>query len=402
LPGANEDVPQKIYIRPIKPYMRFWAVLYFCLCVSAFGHCQVVLSSGDYPATLTGVDTLRVTTAASLFPAFSTSTPGIWDMTSVSDSAAVVTKAYTTSSASFGARQPLRIGSYETMAQHNFLINSSGLKLIDLDVDSARFDLFPVTAGGADTFYILGQTPLYSSPIADISFPASSSSSWNSSGFIDIAFELSVATFFYLHEPGYLRTYTNKSNVVTNWGKMRVRDMSGAPSPYIDVLQVQTTTITTDSAFLSGGPMPGHIQLLLGITQGKSDTVYSQSYYRKGEVTPLAYVEFTDATFSHAIRAQTHAQRLTNATSDTKSLSSVRLYPNPASDFIEMDALSSIFTEYLITDLSGRAVQSGHLHQSAHHQIALNASLVNGLYQLHLSARTGQTATAVFQIQRAL
>lgn len=381
--------------------MRFLAVLYFCVCIPAFGHCQVVLSSGDYPATLTGVDTLHVTTAASLFPAFSTSTPGMWDMTLVSDSATAMTNAYTPSSTTFGTRQQLRIGNYETMAQSNFLLNSLGLNLIDKDVDSTRFDLFPVTAGGADTFYILGQTALYSSPIADISFPASSSSSWSSSGFIDIAFELSVATFFYLHEPGYLRTYTNKSNVVTNWGKMRVRDMSGAPSPYIDVLQVQTTTITTDSAFLSGGPMPGHIQLLLGITQGKSDTVYSQSYYRKGEVTPLAYVEFTDATFSHAIRAKTHVQRLTNAASDPNLLQSVHLYPNPASDLIEVVAVSEGITQYVITDIAGRAVQSGHLRQSTRQQIALNASLANGLYQLHLSGRSGQTSTTVFLVQRA-
>lgn len=383
--------------------MRFWAVLYFCLCVSALGQCQVVLSSGDYPATLTGVDTLHVTTAASLFPAFSTATPGIWDMTLTTDSSANLELSRISSLGTNYLENSSRIlGYFEFPVDKILSINSSSFSILGDSVQNHSFSLTSMTIGPTDTFYILNQTALYSSPIADISFPASSSSSWNSSGFIDIAFELSVATFFYLHEPGYLRTYSNKSNVVTNWGKMRVRDMSGAPSPYIDVLQVQTTTITTDSAFLSGGPMPGHIQLLLGITQGKSDTVYSQSYFRKGEVTPLAYVEFTDATFSHAIRAKTHAQRLTNATSDTKSLSSVRLYPNPASDFIEMDALSSIFTEYLITDLSGRTVQSGHIRQSAHHQIALNASLVNGLYQLHLSARTGQTATAVFQIQRAL
>ncbi|MBX2905007.1 MAG: T9SS type A sorting domain-containing protein [Taibaiella sp.] len=381
--------------------MRFLAVLFFCVCIPAFGHCQVVLSSGDYPATLTGVDTQHVTTAASLFPAFSTSTPGLWDMTLASDSATAMIKAYTTSSTTFGTSQPLRIGSYETMAQSNFLINSSGLNLIDLDVDSARFDLFPVTAGGADTFYILGQTALYSSPIADITFPASSSSSWSSSGFIDIAFELSVATFFYLHEPGYLRTYTNKNNVVTNWGKMRVRDMSGAPSPYIDVLQVQTSTITTDSAFLSGGPMPGHIQLLLGITQGKSDTVYSQSYYRKGEVTPLAYVEFTDATFSHAIRAKTHVQRLTNSASDPKSILPVSLYPNPASDVIEVDAAAGIFTGYEIKDMAGKSVQHGNIRLSTHPHIAINATLGNGLYQLHLITASGQTSTTTFQVQRA-
>ena len=258
-----------------------------------------------------------------------------------------------------------------------------------------------MTLGPTDTFYILGQTALYSSPVREMAFPASSLSSWSSAGYVDVAFELSVATFFYLHEPGYMRTHIQRSDVVTNWGKMRVRDMSGAPSPYIDVLQVQTTTITTDSAFLSGGPMPAHIQLLLGITQGKSDTVYTHSYYRKGEVTPLASVEFTDETFSHAVRAKTHVQRLTTAVRETESENVPYLYPNPASGIVHVEDPLAAFCNYCITDLSGRVLQSGNLANHVRsHSIPLDSKLANGFYCMRLTDLSGRTTTAGLVIEK--
>ena len=381
--------------------MRFLAILFFLAILPGFSRCQVVLSAGDYPSVLTGIDTLRVTTAASLFPAFLTSTPGTWDMTVVADSATLIYTSHIVSSPSFGNEGEIQVGSYSTSAKHNFLLNSSEISLISEETNFSAIDLFSVTSGGADTFYILGQTALYSLPIREIAFPASSLSSWTSAGYVDIAFELSVATFFYLHEPGYLRTYIQRSDVVTNWGKMRVRDMSGAPSPYIDVLQVQTTTITTDSAFLSGGPMPAHIQLLLGITQGKSDTVYTHAYYRKGEVTPLAYVEFTDETFSHAVRAKTHVQRLTTAVRHTESEHAPSLYPNPASGIVNVEDPSGVFYNYCITDLSGRVLQSGNLiNRTRRHSILLDGQLTNGFYCMRLTDSSGHTKTAGLIIEK--
>ena len=381
--------------------MRFLAILFFLAVLPGFCQCQVVLNAVDYPTGLTGTDTLRVTTAASLFPPFLTSTPGTWDMTLVTDSMTLFYASHVISSPSFGTEGEVRIGSYTTSAKHNFALNSSEISLISEETNYSSIDLFPVTAGGSDTFYILGQTALYSSPIREMAFPASSLSAWSSAGYVDIAFELSVATFFYLHEPGYMRTHIQRSDVVTNWGKMRVRDMSGAPSPYIDVLRVQTTTITTDSAFLSGGPMPAHIQLLLGITQGKSDTVYTHSYYRKGEVTPLASVEFTDETFSHAIRAKTHVQRLTTAVEVAEQQHAVSLYPNPAARIVHLEDPLAAFCNYCITDLSGRVLQSGNLaNHVRNHNIPLDSKLANGFYCMRLTDSSGHTTTAGLVVEK--
>lgn len=381
--------------------MRFIATLFLFAFTPQLSQCQVTLNATDYPTVLTGVDTLRITTAASLFPAFSTSTPGMWDMTLTSDSSAVIESVRKhVVGYEFGDSSSNLIGlfGYSTLDLGSFA--GSALSIVGQKSFYASFSLTSMTMGPTDSFFILGQTSTYSSPIQEIAFPATNSSSWNSVGFVDVAFELSVATYFYLHEPGYMRTYTRHSDVVTNWGKMRVRDASGGPSPYIDVLQVQTTTITTDSAFLSGGPMPGHIQLLLGITQGKTDTVYSQSYYRVGEVTPLAYVEFTDATFSHALRAKTHVLRLTTNVASPAADNRMVLFPNPAADAVDIADEEVTFTRYEITDVAGRVVQHGGMVPGARHQVLLNEGIGNGYYTMRLFANSGKIMTAGFVISK--
>lgn len=375
--------------------MRFIAILIFFAFTPQLSQCQVTLNASDYPSVLTGVDTLRVTTAASLFPAFSTSTPGMWDMTLTSDSVGLISLVRKNAIGyDFGDSSLKNIGLFGYSSLSLGSIAGSALSTVGQNSEYTSFSLTSMTMGPTDSFYILGQTSTYSSPIREIAFPATNSSSWNSAGYVDIAFELSVATYFYLHEPGYMRTYTSHNNVVTNWGKMRVRDASGAPSPYIDVLQVQTTTITTDSAFLSGGPMPAHIQLLLGITQGKTDTVYSQSYYRVGEVTPLAYVEFTDATFSHAIRAKTHVQRLTTGVASATTSGPVVLFPNPAATVVQITDAENAYRQYEIADLAGRVMQHGSLSKSSKHLVSLDSHIPNGYYNMRLSTDSGTVVTA--------
>jgi len=381
--------------------MRFIAILFFFAFTPQLCLCQVTLNASDYPPVLTGIDTLRITTAASLFPAFSTSTPGMWDMTLTTDSSGLISLVRKDAIGyDFGDSLLKTIGLFGYSSLRLGSVAGSALFTVGQISEYTSFSLTTMTMGPTDTFYILDQASTYSSPIREIAFPATNSSSWNSAGFVDIAFELSVATYFYLHEPGYMRTYTEHSDVVTNWGKMRVRDASGAPSPYIDVLQVQTTTITTDSAFLSGGPMPGHIQLLLGITQGKKDTVYSQSYYRVGEVTPLAYVEFTDETFSHAIRAKTHMQRLTTNVAAVSPEPAVMIFPNPASTTVNVTDDSGVFTQYEITDIAGRLVHKGNFPHKKHHQVLLPTGIRNGYYNMRLSTDSGKMLVTGFVVSK--
>lgn len=385
----------------MKRISRFIALLAFALLGAMCGHAQIVLHASDYPSSLVGTDTLRVSTAASLFPAFSSISPATWDMTVVTDSATFLfrNKMGPISASLFYDSATAFLGNFEYPQKVKHVISASGCQKEANTSHYVATDLSFMTASPTDTLFIPDNTESFSIPEQLLRFPVNVSSNWSTAFFSDLQFELSYALFFYDHEPGYIRTYTNRDDKVTAWGKMRVRDAAGAPSAYYDVLQVQTTTITTDSAFLSGGPMPGHIQLLIGVTQGKSDTAYTLSYYQVGEITPLARVEFSDATFSHPLRATTRVVRPSASASPADRHGSVTVFPNPATNFIRISGPRHLCERYLLCDASGHTVIGGNSENPAR-LVDIPETAPVGLYYLHVFGKDGQSFVAPLVITR--
>jgi hypothetical protein len=142
---------------------------------------------------------------------------------------------------------------------------------------------------------------------------------------------------------------------------MRVQDATGAPSQYLSVLQVQTIITHTDSFFLQGVPFTAPLLLLFNVTQGQKDTIYEQNYYRLGEVTPLAQVEFHDAAFTQPYKATTHIQRLQAVgVPNVINEPDVKVYPNPATEgyvFVETTLNGSL--SYELINISGQSVAEG-------------------------------------------
>jgi hypothetical protein len=84
--------------------------------------------------------------------------------------------------------------------------------------------------------------------------------------------------------------------------------------------------------------MPAPILGLFMLTQGHKDTIRQQNYYRVGEVTPLAKVDFRDDAFTQPYKATTHMQRLLPIGVDMPvSAEAINVFPNPASHMLSVD-----------------------------------------------------------------
>ena len=234
-------------------------------------------------------------------------------------------------------------------------------------------------------------------------FPAALASAWTSDYVYDVDFELSLAIYTYHHAPGIVRHHISEKDTVTGWGSMRIRDASGAASPFLDVLQVRSTIIRKDSFFLNGWPMPGTVMTLFGLVQGMADTQYIQNYYRLGEITPLAKVEFRDSACAQPFRVTTHVQRL--IPSGIESLAGragIMAYPNPASGTtINISAPSDGIFRYQLMDGSGQKVTEGTITvKGKGGQIPLPPGANAGVYYLHLINSNQEERTIPLEIVR--
>jgi hypothetical protein len=145
---------------------------------------------------------------------------------------------------------------------------------------------------------------------------------------------------------------------------MRVKNRYGGPSTWFDVLQVQSVITTTDSFFLNGAPFSDSLLLALGITQGSVSNSYVQNYYRTGELTPFAQVNFSDGSFGVAVSAVTQVSDLFNVGVPGLQQTSLNLFPNPVTSGNTITLTlpeNSGNWSYNLTDITGKTVAKGPL-----------------------------------------
>ena len=273
--------------------MRKLLLSAIALILTAASYGQIVLNSGNYPASVIGTDSLKTTTAASSFPSLTATADGSWDMSIVIDSMPILYSYHvnaTVSPASFADSNLYSLSNYSYQGNAQKAISPTGLLEYGIDVRHTGYSLTAITLGPLDSLIISAQNNLYSSPRSILQFPTALHSGWRSELYFDVSFTISIATVLPAGTPGVVRTYLIEKDSVTGWGKMRVKDLLGNPSDWFNVLQVQSTTKTLDSFFINGVPAAVTILSGLGLTQGQITTTYEQNYYRASEVTPFANV----------------------------------------------------------------------------------------------------------------
>ncbi|MCW3120707.1 MAG: hypothetical protein JWQ38_199 [Flavipsychrobacter sp.] len=356
---------------------------------------QVILTQTSYPVTISGTDSVKVTTYNSAFPSLAPIAGGLWDVSIVTDSTPLFLTChlpdfsyqYADSNISYSR------GGFAYNGNARFSVAFGGLLEYGVIVKRDSYDLFSFTGGAFDTLVITAQHLLYSSPCAKIAFPATYNTKWSSSYSSDLAIELSVAPGL-SHAPGYMRRYVTEVDSVTGWGKMRVKDFSGVPSDSFHVLQVQTRIATTDSFFVNGAPFPGILVTQLNLQQGQSDTIYQQNYYQPMQVTPLAQVTFTDGTYSQPRSALTQVKQMIGTTGKAGMTNEglVHVYPNPVSgNNISVTLPNTKRTwAYALVNISGKVIKKGELQiNSMQASLEFPASVTTGIYYLKLTDNEG-------------
>ena len=351
---------------------------------------QIVLNEPGYPSSVIGTDSLKITTYSSSFPSLAAAAGGTWDMNTVTDSTAVFfeTRVPGISPYQFADTNKYDFTTFNYRGCEQSSILSIGTFDYGVVIQKNKNSLTPVTLIPTDSLIIDSQFVLYSSPNTEIAFPATYKSVWSSAFRSDVTFDLSVASFGYNHDPGILSRYTTRKDSVTGWGKMRVKDASGNPSVYLNVLQVQTAITTTDSFFLDGLPFTNVLLTKLSLTQGATVNTYLQNYYRIGEITPLAKVTFSDGTYSQPVSATTHVQRLSAVSVPflTKDVYA-RVFPNPVSGnlfWVEVPAFPGKCA-YRLVNCMGAVIKSGMLETDNNvAELQIDRRMPDGLYYMYL------------------
>ena len=363
-------------------------LVYLFLLLSINASAQIVIKENQYPASVVGTDTIKTTVVSSTFPSLTPTAGGTWDMTTLSDSAvSLYDYRVSTTGYEYADSNEYALWRYPYVGNVQSSIIASGILNYGVNVFGTAYSISTLTASTYDSIFIPAQNIVYSSPNVVIPFNTTYGATWSSAYTKDLSFELSVSIPVMNHAPGIVRSYVSVTNNVVGWGQVRMNDYGGFPTPYFEVLQIQTRTITRDSFYLNGGLMPGALLTLFSVYQGKTDTVFEQHYQRQGEVTPLVSIQFRDGNYIQPIRARRHVQRLypfVDGVGDIETSASI-VYPNPITDNKLKLLLPTGIYKYRLADVLGRQFVSGTMNvATTGGEIALPDNIVNGCYYLHV------------------
>lgn len=372
---------------------KFLLSLVVTLSLTVTSSGQITLSQSSYPVSVVGTDSIASTTVASFIPILTPTTNAIWDLTTITDST-VPSFIYRVASITY----PFADSNFYDFAGYSYQENvecdiaSLGYFEYYSAIPRAATYIGSITHGPTDSFVIVPQFDTFSSAHIVISFPATYENNWFSSYKSDFNYQISIAAFSYNHAPGIVRSYMSETDSVTGWGEMRVKNLDGIPSSYFNVLQVKKIVSKVDSFFLNGTLATDLLLTTLGLTQGQTTTTYLQDYYRTGEVTPMAEVTYSDATFSHPVHAATHIQRLVNeGVANVDGKSEVKVFPNPATGTMTIELPFTPGTwSFELSDFTGQIIRSGTLTLNGSiAQFTLPQSMASGIYSLRLFNNNG-------------
>ncbi len=370
---------------------------------------QINLAAAGYPTSPIGTDTLKVTTAASTYPSFAAATNATWDLTTVTDSTAVIQDYIipASSPAAFADSSLHSFLGYAYKGNIQLALTSPGLMDYGIDIMGSTNP----TGTAGDTITIPTQNDVFTAARTVIAFPATMSSSWSSSYTQTINYFLSYVVSsipVFLHTPGTVKGFSTEKDTVIGWGQMRVKTLSGGASGYVNVLQVRTMITTVDSFYLNGtttDPLLPSLLPLLGATQGQVTKTYSQSFYRLDNIVPLASVRFADSANTMPTQVTTNVQRLP-APAGVPAIAGaagIKVYPNPVTgNMITIAAPATTGPcSYELTDITGRKVQEGVLATgSANAQVSIVASVLNGVYFLKVNNNGNTVSVSAVEVKR--
>jgi len=285
--------------------------------------------------------------------------------------------------------------------------NTTNIKESALFVPQQPYDISSLTGASGDSLNFPAQKVKLITPKTMMNFPCTMGTSWASSGRRVTNFFLTYTAASMTNVPGQHAYYLNRKDSVVGWGKLRVYTSSGA-SIYYDVLMDKVIQYATDSFYLGGMPAPAALLTTFGVTQGqRSDSMYRYNFYRRGTYNYLMTIgygaDYSMTTVNDAVVAVDDI--IASGISDFhKPAYASILYPNPSNGSqINISLIGKSFpaSNYVVTDVTGRAVQQGKIDaQSALAPIQFKQTLGTGTYFINVySANNEKLVAEQFSVQ---
>lgn len=196
-------------------------------------------------------------------------------------------------------------------------------------------------------------------------------------------FNLTVAGFGLNATPGELRQTSIKADTVIGWGRVILPG-----NDTVEVLLNKISETLIDSIYLAGAPAPDQLLTAFGLSQGGFITQNRYELIGKGFSGPVARF-FTNDDFTTNDGTWVTAEKARGGTFIANDLSaSVSVFPNPASQIVNLNWEKAKFNELRVVDLSGRVVLKTDVNSL--YQTTIDVSgLKAGLYVLILQGNEG-------------
>lgn len=268
-------------------------------------------------------------------------------------------------------------------------VSTNGIIILGEHIDRQALPLAALTGNNADSLVFTTQDIMYNAPEHHLKYPITMGSKWKDSIVFGTNFNLTITAQGLNNTPGQRKTKRITNAEVKGWGKMRINDNSGMPTPYIDVLAVDIVETVTDSFFLGGIPAPSSLLTAFGLTQGQQLPTYKRIYFRAREYRGLLEIEFQDVAFTKPIKIQTHSQRLKPTSVKDIHQEDISIYPNPVtnSSFTVKVSGSHNGLNYELSNITGQHIALGGVPTNGH--IILPKNLADGTYIIKIKNANG-------------
>lgn len=394
--GAIVVILHKQILQNMKNLLALFILLTM---VSFSSHAQITLIQSGYTGTYAGVsDTFLNSGSGALLAAIPPDTNANWDLYGeVTAHPLYIINSYAPSTTPYAQFAPEEQSYFSGLYVNEYMecgITDTAYSRYGDSIYRQPNNISGTTGGSTDSLIFDAQNTIFSHPQTLIKFPATYMSNWISTFRTTINFHLDVAAYLLVNTPGYQVSYLTYADTVIGWGKMRVRELGGDTSGYINVLQVKEVITEVDSFYLNGSPAPTALLTAFSVSQGQTSNSYYQYYERVAEVLPLAAVSYQDPTYDTNINVQTHTDRLPAPLAINNIISNsgngINIYPNPVTaHLLNLDFKNDPVGElsYELLDVRGAKVATGIINtgNARHTTITLSADILPGIYFIRIN-----------------
>ncbi len=266
-------------------------------------------------------------------------------------------------------------------------------------------DISSFTHSAGDSLFFPPQADTFSQAIAVFRFPASFSSSWQTTGSRrSIRFEVTANAFGLTRAAGVWHYDLDIADSIVGWGQMRVAVAPNGTSTYMPVLQVRRKMLRRDSFLINGVEPPAGFLTALGLTQGKISNYYFTRFYQPAEWTPLAEAQHADSTYTNLLSLLIRRSGIEpSGVSEIEQAYNWKIFPNPVQGSVinlEMPGNTGSDWRFKLFNIAGQMLEQGNMQFSAslnRGQIFLSAKslAMPGFYTLRIESKAGSCSFIV-------